>query len=490
MTMQDLVDTTRKLEDRFDGMGQPYLINAAGKEDLGGGVSVGITVAMQNALLAFEGRTTPAETGTVTSNPGTPIVGQDVFEDTAANFTLANVARGSLVVNFDDRSIAEVVAVESATRLRTKTLVNGITNTYTVADTYHVFNIVQCNATGGNLTAVDDLQATIPPILPTAFTQVILTASSSATNQNSESIEYASFDNRVWLKSGSGISIGGADPTSALFGNPEFPLDNVPDCVTVQGARGLPETIQVLGNYTLDTGDDLSGFLIIGQNTTRTLLTINSGANVANAEIRDSAITGTLDGPTIIRQCTLTNVSDFSGFAFECSLQPGTISLKGTGVADFLNCFSGQPGNGTPIVDANGVTNTEDVDIGFRGYNGGIEIRGLDSGAACSFDFVAGQLKVDLTTCNNGTIVARGSAKVIDAATGDYLPSGTYNTNLVITNETVNGKQMQEVWQILGLDPNAPLTINEDGSISVGNITINAVTTGVTPNRSTTQTRT
>jgi alpha-D-ribose 1-methylphosphonate 5-triphosphate diphosphatase PhnM len=79
---------------------------------------------------------------------------------------------------------------------------------------------------------------------------------------------------------------------------------------------------------------------------------------------------------------------------------------------------------------------------------------------------------------------------VIDAATGDYLPSGTYNTNLVITNETVNGKQMQEVWQILGLDPNAPLTINEDGSISVGNITINAVTTGVTPNRSTTQTRT
>ena len=46
-----------------------------------------------------------------------------------------------------------------------------------------------------------------------------------------------------------------------------------------------------------------------------------------------------------------------------------------------------------------------------------------------------------------------------------------------------------ELWQRLGLDPNAPVTTHEDGSITVGNITITASTTGTTPNRQTVQAR-
>jgi len=37
-------------------MQYPRLISAAGKEDLGGGVAVGITVTLQNAKVAFESR--------------------------------------------------------------------------------------------------------------------------------------------------------------------------------------------------------------------------------------------------------------------------------------------------------------------------------------------------------------------------------------------------------------------------------------------------
>lgn len=181
MNMQDWVDTVRKREDSFQGMGFPKLLNASGKEDLGGGTAVGITAANQDMLLAFEARTTPAETGTVTGSPASPVAGRQIMQDTTATFVTNSVVRGSLVINFTDNSVADVVSVDSETQLTTKTLVNGIGNTYDVADVYHVFNIIQVEALGGNLTAVDSVGSSISPVLPTAFTQVVRTLSSSAT---------------------------------------------------------------------------------------------------------------------------------------------------------------------------------------------------------------------------------------------------------------------------------------------------------------------
>ncbi len=182
MSMQDWVDTLRKDEDAFSrGMGNPKLLDASGKEPLGGGVSVGITVAMQNLLISFQGRTTPAETGTVTTGSGAPVAGTITFEDTAATFVTNGVARGSLVINFTDQSVADVISVDGETQLTTKVLVNGIGNTFDASDVYHVFNIIQVEVLGGNLTAVDDVDAELEPILPTAFTQVVRTLSSSAT---------------------------------------------------------------------------------------------------------------------------------------------------------------------------------------------------------------------------------------------------------------------------------------------------------------------
>ena len=55
ITMQDLVDTVRIDEYSFStpGMANPKLLNASGKEDLGGGVLVGITADLQDAQLSF-----------------------------------------------------------------------------------------------------------------------------------------------------------------------------------------------------------------------------------------------------------------------------------------------------------------------------------------------------------------------------------------------------------------------------------------------------
>jgi len=59
ITLQDLVDTIRSIEDDLINTSYDHLLNAAGKDDLGGGVYVGITVTLQNAKLAFEARPGP-----------------------------------------------------------------------------------------------------------------------------------------------------------------------------------------------------------------------------------------------------------------------------------------------------------------------------------------------------------------------------------------------------------------------------------------------
>lgn len=103
ITIQDLLDTCRELEDDITNTVYDPLASAAGKENLGGGIRVGITLTLQNAVLAFEARLGP---------------------------------------------------------------------TYT-----------QCRVSGGNLVALDVNGDDISPIYPTAFTQVLTTASSSATLQ-------------------------------------------------------------------------------------------------------------------------------------------------------------------------------------------------------------------------------------------------------------------------------------------------------------------
>ena len=427
--MQDIVDTTRKLEDAFSGMSFDKLINASGKEDLGGGVKVGITVAMQNMLLAFAGRTTPAQTGTVTSNPGSPVTGRDAFIDTAATFQTNNVARGSLVINFTDQSIAEVVSVDSETQLTTKTLVNGIGNTYDVNDVYHVFNIVQVSASGGNLVAVDDVGGSISPILPTAFTQVILTSSSSATLQEQTDIQYASFGGQVHVDEG---RIHPNTGTGTVFpsGTPRQPVDNLTDADTILDSRGL-RGFFVHGNLTVPAGD-FTGHIFTGEGMAATAVTVSPVADVHDAEFHDMMLMGTCDGAGVFSNVHFMNVTDVLGVA-RGSMFQGTITLGGTvdtahgTVFHMVDCMSAIPGSSTPSIDFNG----KGYGLSCRSYNGGINLINKHGPESVSIDLNSGHVKID-PTVTNGEIVIRGVGKVTDRSTG----------SAVVVDETIKGTEL------------------------------------------------
>ena len=428
INMQDIVDTLRVLEDDFRGMSEKKLINASGKEDLGGGVKVGITVALQNLLLAFAGRTTPAETGTVTTVLPQVNANTYRFEDTAADFISAGVQRGSLLINFADKSVADVVQVESATVLRTKLLQAGTTDTYTAGDDYKIWNIVQVNAQGGNLVAVDELQATISPILPTAFTQVILTSSSSATLQEQEDIQFASFNLGVYVDPASPNS----SPTLVYpSGTRRQPAQSMTQALAIAEERGLPNIYLGVGNFTVPIGPDFSRYRFVGESANLTQLDIPAAATVTNCEYQDMYITGTLDNDGLIERCVVGNISLFSGFLYLNGLV-GPITLGNGSQASILDCFSlvagGGPGQ-TPIIDMGGSGQA----LALRNFNGGITLTNKTGTDACSVDMNSGQVVIDDTCATGGDITLRGTAK--------WTNRDTYaGTN--VKDELVDGEQL------------------------------------------------
>ena len=102
VSVQDVYDTLRSLESASDGIDNDAIVSGAGKEILGPGVAVGLTITLLNAKLAFEAR--PPST------------------------------------------------------------------------------FIQCRVVGGNLTAVDENGDPMSAIEPTAYTQVVVAQSSSATS--------------------------------------------------------------------------------------------------------------------------------------------------------------------------------------------------------------------------------------------------------------------------------------------------------------------
>lgn len=214
LTIQDLVDTAREAEDELLNLDDRKLLDASGKEDLGGGTSVGVTAKLLDTVVAFEARKTWVAAGTVT----TPDATGRTLTDGAGNF--ASVLPGAWVVNMTDRSICSVVRVVSSTAILTDVLGGGTDNRWDAADVYRVLNVVECEVRGGNLVAVDKFGAEVRAVLGTAGTTVVVARSSSATL--TEQLSAADVADAVWdevaaahVVAGSFGALESAAPTAA-----------------------------------------------------------------------------------------------------------------------------------------------------------------------------------------------------------------------------------------------------------------------------------
>lgn len=365
--VQDLYDTCKHLEALHTGMDEPYIADAGGKEPLGGGVNVGITVSLFNAVYAFEDRPGP--------------------------------------------------------------------------------DWVICNMTGGNIVGFEDdtRQVEVYPRKPTAYVSADRSSSSSATLQEQAALQYSSFNGGVTYDATSSYS-----GTEYPIGTPQQPVNNVYDAADIAAARGFT-TGYVIGDLTFPIDLPLDGFTFIGSGKDRTLITIPDAANVSDCTYIDCHITGYLDGENTLKECQVDNLFYIRGFIEQCVLAPGITVLAGTEEAHYLDCWSGQSDTGTHTIDMGGSGQA----LALRNYNGEIKLINKTGPEPVSIDMNSGQIKLDLTTVVNGTIVCRGIGKLIDATTEESIASGTYGS-LVILNELVNVPAITSgIWDALIADYNA-----------------------------------
>lgn len=401
VTIFDLQDTLLDLEDSEEGIVWPYLREFSGGEDLGGGVSVGYTMELQNAQLQFAARPTPVETGTCTAND----TSGTVLTAAAGTFITSGIQRGDTVYNSTTGSMAAIISVDSETQLTSQPLAGGSRTDWQNTDGYKLYPNVQCSITGGNLVAVDAGGSPIDPVFQSPNTQVVRTSASSATNLSQQALEQALFTEGVvvdTVNGSPGTGYVGNDP----IGSRKAPSNNMADAKTIADTRGV-RTFRVANNLTLDTLDFSSGYTFVGDSPNY-ILQANASADVTSCTMLLLDLSGELDGLNLVKDCTVGAVTNASGFFEQCAFK-STVTLSGD--LYLFDCYSQVAGSGYPTF------NTGTHDFVTRDFRGSYGLTGM-TGGDHSNGLSGGRLLLD-ATCTGGTCHVRSQPfEIIDNSNG------------------------------------------------------------------------
>lgn len=454
ITIQDLHDTLTGIEDSIplEGPEHPGLIESAGKEDLGGGTTVGITATMQDAQLAFQARVTELESGTVT----TPDTGGVTLTDSAATFQTNNVGRGDLVYNTTDSSQASVLSVTSETVLVTNGLVGGTDNQFDTSDGYEVFDVVQCNVSGGNLVAVDTSDVIIDPIFPTFGTQIIKTSSSSATLQELGDIQHAAFESAVQVD-----VINGSPGTLYPAGNTANPVDNLTDAAAINAVRGF-DRYNIIKSMTLGNEASWQDAVFIGHSIIDTVINVAAVADVTKTEFLTCSLEGSLGDTTILLNCFLGEfnaLADVRGVIEACSIGPAKITLGGpsTATVRFVNCRGAGSQLSPPTLNCAG----DGPEVDIQDYVGQLNVENKTGESI--FDItVFGSLTLD-ASMTNGIVRVFGEGELIDNS----------GPNCLVVDKMLHGDQLSALHTYEGLETGNAIThtpalsSSADGTVNV-----------------------
>ena len=338
ITIQNLLNSIRAWEDELTSLDIPFIASCAGKEPLGGGVSVGLTLTLlDDWQLAFEARLGP--------------------------------------------------------------------------------DYIQCKVSGGNIVATHVNGS----IYPTAFTQVLITASSSATQANISAIEFSSFNGGVFVDTGSSHS-----GTDYPIGTPQEPVNNMVDALLIAESRGFT-TFYIFGDITLDDSLSFVQYTFIGESIVKTEITVEGNADVTKCEFYECTLTGVLDGECKIKNCLAKNINYISGYIELCLIE-GILSIGGGAIAYFMDCWAGQAvAEDPPIIDMGGAGQK----LVLQNFNGRLKIQNMTGvNDLVGITLNAGWISL-ASSITNGNVNVLGTGHVDDETTGN----ASVDTSKLITAE-------------------------------------------------------
>lgn len=460
ISVQDLHDTLRAWADDPWNMSFESLITSAGKEDLGGGVLVGITSTLLNTKLAFESRKASTARGTVTTGDSAGIT----LVDNTATFIASGVEVGAWVENLTDGSVCTVLRVVSETELLTDGLGDpsdpACDSMWEVGDAYKVRNVTQTSVSGGNLVATDENGVEMNAILPTAGTQVVRTSSSSATLQELAAIQYASFNG--------GVSVDLTSPYSGTeypTGTPQQPVNNLEDALSIANAPGRGfSTFFVVGNVSLGGTLSFEHMHFVGASKTQTVLTVLPSADVHECEFVQCELQGVLDGGSYVRNACVRDLSFFDGW-IEDSMIAGTITLSGSEVARIINCV-GEPNVTPPVIDFGG----SGTALNMRNFSGQVTLTNKHGPELAEVSLISGKVTVTATV-DNGTVEVSGTGVIEDHSTGtaevdttklinpENVADAVWHRTITLPSPRRAEEVLAELHLLMGLDPLKPLVV-------------------------------
>lgn len=461
LSNQDMHDTLNsntlqpgQSDDSLENMDDDFIIDSAGKEDLGGGVEVGITSTLLDAQIAF-GRTSPrtaAETISTASADGQTVTA------IGASFVTDSCQRGDWVINWTDRSVTEILVVNGEGSLRCRTLSGGVTNLFNLNDVITVWEVAEAELSGGNTVALDAADLSINPLFTTFGRFATRAAASQATaTDQTEILSYVKqMEQYVFVD---------ADALTNGDGSARSPFNNVTAAKDFAEATGIKKII-TFADLTIDRS--LKNFVIIGVGTP---IIDTNGQDLDGSEFSRVIMRGSYTGEIIVQESVLDNGFNLNGYFQNCALGTGLggdlVCVAGATVF-MKDCASNIPGLNRPTISLNAVGAA--VNLSVRNQFGGLTIKDANHvDDTVTVEMGRGSLTFDSSN-TNGELVARTSGKFLDETAGATVTREVY---------------ARESWQRLGLDPDNPLTTNDDNSISFDDVQIDAVN-GPT---STTQTR-
>ena len=276
------------------------------------------------------------------------------------------------------------VVVSGVTLAQVVEIINGYTLTF--EDGLYNVNIV-----GGNSNVADI----------TIKNSVGVNTANSAGLQDSQSLQAASFGGEVVIS-----AIDGTAGTVFPIGTRRVPCSNIPDAVVIANREGI-DVLRFHSDYLLSTGDNVSEFILRGQNAVLTQLIIGTDADVLNCQITDCTISGILDGGTLLERSTTNGLNYVNGIVYNSALDIEPIILGGNQQAMFIDCTSAVSGTDTPTIDMNG----NGQSLAMRNYSGGIRIMNRTGNDPISIDMNSGHVIID-ATCTGDPITIRGSYKL------------------------------------------------------------------------------
>jgi hypothetical protein len=460
LSNQDMHDTLNSntlqpgmSDDSLENMDDDPIIDSAGKEDLGGGVEVGITSTLLDGQVAF-GRTSPRTGAEIVTTGGSATV----LVASAATLQADSCQRGDWVINWTDRSVTEILEVLSETSARCRTLSGGVTNLFNLNDVITVWEVAECELSGGNTVAVDAADLSINPLFTTfgRFATRAAASQATATDQTEILNLVKQIEQYVFVD---------ADALTNGDGSDRSPFNNVTDAKDFAEANNIKKII-TFADMTIDR--TLKNFVIIGVGTP---IIDTNGQDLDGSEFSRVIMRGSYTGTIIVQESVLDNGFNLNGYFQNCALGTGLggdlVCVAGANVF-IKDCASNIPGLSRPTISLNAVGAA--VQLSVRNQFGGLTIKDATHvDDTVTVEMGRGSLTFDSSN-TNGEMVARTSGKFLDETAGATVTREVY---------------ARESWQRLGLDPDNPLTTNDDNSISFDDVQIDAVN-GPT---STTQTR-